>query len=356
MSRLPDNRPSSGFISTMYSITRKLAHKLDVFLNPYIEIPVGEMLIKFHRKGLDDVRGIGRVSHELFNQLKKQETKKRSHQATPIKTIYFYPTIHVCPVKLPHPSCILILDVIPMLFPDIYHDVAKEWTTRLKPIARQADKVLTISRSSASDISRFLDIPLQLVTVMYIGVTKLPVAANVTMSLPKGNFIVYLGAGDRHKNIEIVFRAMLEPAVNDISLVMIGRNLKAQSMASDLKLESRVHFLGQLDDEDTGLVLSKALALVCPSLYEGFGLPPLEAALLGTPSICSSRPAMTEILEGAALFASPDNPAEWAAAINKLRDDTKFRNNLGQLAQQRAREFQWERSAKILLEQLQKLC
>jgi glycosyltransferase involved in cell wall biosynthesis len=107
-----------------------------------------------------------------------------------------------------------------------------------------------------------------------------------------------------------------------------------------------------LKDREIGFIVSKALALVFPSIYEGFGLPPLEAAMLGTPSICSSRPAMTELMDGVALFASPDKPEEWAQSIKMLRDNALFRNKLGLLAKKRAETFSWKTCSESLVEEL----
>ena len=326
------------------------------YMFSYRNISIGNILVRFHKKALKEPRGIGRASRELFKQLqvlsKKSGTRRNKDRK---KDVFFYPTIHWCPEQLPHPSCILILDVIPLLFPDIFGEIAAEWTSRFKPIAQQADKVLTISASSANDISRLLDIPLNKIGVIYMGITKLPLVENKALHLPESSYIVYLGAYDRHKNIEVVFKAMLEPQIHNVSLVMIGSNKRAQKLASDMNISDRVFFLGRLKDGEVGYVLNKALALVCPSLYEGFGLPPLEAALLGTPSICSSRPAMTEILQDAALFVSPDNPQEWSDAIMLLRDNATLHKNLSLLAEERARSFPWNKCSKKLFEELQEL-
>ncbi len=318
-------------------------------LHHYISIPLGDIVVKFHTKALKDPRGVGRVSRELLKQLQLL-TVHNSYKPGKrySKTVYFYSAIQWCPEKLKHPTCILIHDVIPLLYPDKFGEIAEDFEKRLKGIARQADKVVTISHSSAHDIARLLDIPIDKITVIYNGVTKLPFAEKKSIPLPKGKFIVYLGSFDRHKNLEVVFRALLDPSVSDINLVMIGGNKRARPLVEDFHIEHRVHFLGSLKDDGAGFVVSKALALVFPSIYEGFGLPPLEAALLGIPSICSSRPAMTEVMDGVAVFASPDKPEEWAQAIRHLRDDVLFRNRLGLLAKERAECFSWKTCAESL--------
>ena len=85
-----------------------------------------------------------------------------------------------------------------------------------------------------------------------------------------------------------------------------------------------------------------------PSLYEGFGLPPLEAGLIGVPAICSRRPAMDETLEGCAMFAEPHDPAEWADKMNSMRLDASLRRDLAKKALDRAKEFTWENSVSAI--------
>ena len=340
-----------GYLLIIFEWFKKI---ISLFIRSYhyIDIPIGDVVVKFHTKALKDTRGVGRVSRELLDQLQfltlVKGVKPREGRS---KNIYFYSAIQWCPDKLPHPSCILIHDVIPLLFPDIFGDIAKDFEKRLKSIARQSDKIVTISHSSAHDISRLLDIPMDRISVIYNGVTTLPVAEKISIKLP-GRFIVYLGSFDRHKNIDVVFKSMLDPLISDVHLVMIGGNKRTQRLVTELHLNDRVHFLGRLNDAETGFVISKSLALVLPSIYEGFGLPPLEAAMLGTPSICSFRPAMTEVMDGVALFASPDSPEEWVHAIQRLRDDPFFRDKLGLLAKERAQSFSWKTSSERLVEQL----
>lgn len=322
----------------------------------YFDIFDGNIIIKFHAKALNDTRGIGRVSRELLKQIQEQNPENNIRKNTDsLKKVFFYSTIHNCPIKLPKPSCILIHDVIPMLFPDIFGNDAVQWNTKYKFIAQQACKIVTISKSSAIDISRMLEIPIEKIEIIHNGITTFPITKKQLFRLPPGDFIVYLGAYDRHKNIEIIFQAMLQPEIRDISLVMIGNNNKAKDLITKYGLKNRVHLFGQLSDGHAGFVISKALALVFPSIYEGFGLPPLEAALLDTPSICSYRPAMTEIMADIALFAAPDKPEEWAKAIFNLRENPNLRTNLALLSKEKAHTYTWKKSADALINVLNKL-
>jgi glycosyltransferase involved in cell wall biosynthesis len=101
--------------------------------------------------------------------------------------------------------------------------------------------------------------------------------------------------------------------------------------------------------------MNSASLLVFPSLYEGFGLPPLEAALMGVPSVCSRKPAMTEILIDCALFADPNDSIEWSEKIYKLIHEPNLRSKIIHNARARANELCWRDSSKKLLQVLSKV-
>jgi glycosyltransferase involved in cell wall biosynthesis len=312
-------------------------------------LPFESYQLYFHQGHLTDDRGLGRVSRELLNQLIAY-SKKVPWCGKNLKRIYFYSSIHSCPDVLPSPSLVMIHDVIPLLFPELYpKPIVDEWRLRFKRIAKQAFRIIAISKSSATDVAKTFNIPLEKIDVIHNGITELPVKKNPLISLPYEPYLVYLGSFDHHKNIEVVLKALARPEVSRFEMIMIGNNHSFQKQVCKLGLGCRVHFIGVCNDGDVGYLIQNALALVCPSLSEGFGLPPLEAALLGVPSICSDRAAMTELLENAALFVDPHSPEAWAKAILKLDEDPEFRKNLGAKAQQKASEFQWEKSVEKLL-------
>ena len=234
------------------------------------------------------------------------------------------------------------------MYPELFWFESVKWYSEYMPIALKAKKIITISNSSAEYISFYLIINRKEIKVIYNGITNLSKEINSTINLPSEKYIVFLGANDKNKNIDIILKALENEKIQDISLVMIGNNTTVQDIISTSKLKSRVHFMGKLDDDNTSFIIHNAIALVFPSIYEGFGLPPLEAALCGTPSICSNRPAMNEIMYGCALFASPEDADEWISQIEFLRDNPDERKELVKLAQKRAQEFTWEKMSRML--------
>ena len=326
----------------------------------YIRIEIDHMVINFCKTGLSDSRGIGRVSHELLKQLteisKSSCLKEKCSESYALKEVYFYSSIHYCPSSLPQPSIIMIHDVIPLLFPEEFSKkTLLKWANNFRIIAQNAQKIITISDSSAADICRVLDIPLERVSVIYNGVTQLPISSKLLTELPTTPYFIYVGSKNYHKNVDVVLKALTDPEMADVHLVMVGKNYKYSKWVKAYGLKKRVTFLGIISDEEMGIYLKHATALVFPSLYEGFGLPPLEAALLGTPSICSQRPAMLETLKDACLFVSPNDPSEWVSAMLRLKTEPIFRSQLGQAAKTKAEYFSWRKSANMLLTHLKSL-
>ncbi|WP_267118809.1 FkbM family methyltransferase [Xanthomonas sacchari] len=319
----------------------------------FIPVRVGDVEIRFSEDALQDSRGIGRVSRELLNGVRRSSIGVAAASKDVQKVVHFYSSIHWCPNTLPEPSVVMVHDVIPLLFQSSFDpSTVLDWRERYAGIARQAVRILTISHGSAADISRELDIPMERISVVYNGVTPLPAGGVSVEGLPRGPFYMYLGSFDHHKNLEVVLQALATPGCHDINLVLIGDNRVCEPIVHKLGLDGRVTFLGRLSDEEVGYVMARSVGLVFPSLYEGFGLPPLEAALIGIPSICSRRPAMTETLEGCALFAEPDDHVEWARHLRALVDQPSLRQELAAKARYRAGEFTWERSVAAICEVL----
>ena len=310
---------------------------------PFIKMQMNNYNLYFSSAALVDHRGIGRVSREILNEFQKLSVVEGETKIN--EDVYFYSSIHWCPKLLPPNSIIMIHDVIPLIFPEKFKETNDRWLRDFKKIANQAKQILTISHSSAKDISRLLDIPASKIQVVYNGVSELPVALKLNIELPEMPYIAILGSNDPHKNLEIALESMLDPSISNISLVCIGDPKGLKESVRTLGLEKRVYILGRLPDEEVGFILKNSLVLVFPSLYEGFGLPPLEAALLGTPSICSKRPAMTEILDGACLFADPYNKSEWVEAIKMLRDNPTRRQEIATSAKLKAKSFGWSQTA-----------
>ncbi|MFA6961123.1 MAG: glycosyltransferase family 1 protein [Opitutaceae bacterium] len=325
-------------------------------ISGYHDLFIDGLHMRFHKAALADLRGMGRVARELLHHFQKFASADSTQpKASSLPPVHFFAAPHWGPDPLPPRSCVLIHDVIPMVMPNYPADLRTAFENRCNQILPQAALIITCSETSARDIPLHLPQPGCTISVIHNGVTLLPVSTLPQVKLPASPYIVFLGSIDSHKNIEVVVKALQRPAAQRIHLVMIGRNEAYRSTVQHLGMEDRVHFLGSLEDAEVGYVIKNAVALVFPSYYEGFGLPPLEAALLGVPSVCSRRPAMTELLADATLFADPDSPDEWAQCIGTLAASPAFAHRIGSAARERAEQFQWSTTARAYVQALQSL-
>ncbi|MFT4240939.1 MAG: FkbM family methyltransferase [Acidovorax sp.] len=322
---------------------------------PYTTLVFPDFDLLFANGPLADQRGIGRVCREQFRQLQRLAGSAKgpaapgTDQQAMRPRLHFYTSIHWCPEVLPPNSVVMIHDVTPLLFPQHFPKaVCEEWEGRYARIARQAERIVTISRANVQDVSRLLGVPPERISMVYNGVTALPAAREVDVKLPERPFLVFLGSDDHHKNLDIVLQAYAQLRDEAVDLVMIGDNRTCEPKVRALGLQERVHFLGKLDDGSVGYVLSRAKALVFPSLYEGFGLPPLEAALLGTPSLCSDRPAMNEIIDTGVIFCDPLKVQDWEQAIATAARGGIPAEGVQALKRKLEQDFSWEKSAKAL--------
>src|SRR5262249_11787819 len=149
--------------------------------------------------------------------------------------------------------------------------------------------------------------------------------------------------------------AALERA-RDLHLVLTGSpTVQVRKTIEDLRLTKRVEFIGELDDESLPALYRGAELLVLPSMYEGFGLPVLEAMACGPPAAASNCASIPEIAGGAALLFAPDRTDDIAAAIDRLATDSSLRSELRAKGLERARSFSWENTVHIIRNTLTKL-
>ena len=165
-----------------------------------------------------------------------------------------------------------------------------------------------------------------------------------------------MGSLEPKKNIDRLLAAFAQLArggTDDATLVLAGgrggKSYAADAAIDRLGLRDRTHLTGYLDDADIVTLMQMADLFVYPSLYEGFGLPPLEAMACGTPVVVSDATCLPEIVGGAALVASAEDVDEIAAAMRRGLEDRNLRRALTLAGRRRAREFTWERTARQTL-------
>lgn len=265
------------------------------------------------------------------------------------------------------PTVVTVHDLIPMLLPAYRGSIlVRLYTHLVAAAARKADIVLTDSEASKQDIVRLLGIPAERVRVIYLAADDIyqPVldehrlaATRRKYGLPE-SYLLYLGGFDQRKNVPTLLKAFVQLAKDSKAFLVVAGQLPERDLTfspdprpivQELGIGERVVFTGWVPEEDKPALYSGARALVFPSLYEGFGLPSLEALACGTPVIASNRGSLPEIVGDGGLLLEPDDVEGLTGAIEKLLKDDTLWGDLRERGLAHAARFSWEKTARETL-------
>jgi len=236
---------------------------------------------------------------------------------------------------------------------------------RLPLMARSADAVLTPTESVRREVCERLGVaPSKVFAVPeaareFFGPMSFAETEEARRKVGAGEeFLLAVGTIEPRKNLTALVAAFEEvvrarPARQLRLVIAGGRGWMSEPLFEAVERSSareRILLTGYLADEDLRLLYSSCRAFVYPSLYEGFGLPPLEAMSCGAPVVAGRTPAVAEVTGGAALLVNPKDPSEIARALLELLDDEHARRKLSDAGLRRAADFSWERTARTTLE------
>ncbi len=215
--------------------------------------------------------------------------------------------------------------------------------------AQKASAILTVSEFSKAEISRFIEVEKSKIHVAHPGVTVKP-AAEVRPKSHRAEkpYFLHVGGTRSNKNTERIINAFLSSdCQKGMNLYFVGeRSYLNQSVAELKKLEDKgIYFVGYIPEEELVSYYQGALGLVYPSLYEGFGLPVLEAMSLGVPVITAGCASMPEVAGKAALFVNPEDELSIQQAMEKLMEDEPLRESLKKKGLERSQKFDWKTAA-----------
>ncbi len=275
----------------------------------------------------------------------------------------FHAPHYVLPPLVSCRSVVTIHDCIHLMFPQylpnrIAHVYAR---ASIRLAARRATRVLTVSESSKRDILRFVDVCADKIDVIHnayderFGVE--PREEDVVRVRERyqlhDEFVLYAGNVKPHKNLERLIQAfdqVRKQGLDHLKLVLIGDEISKYAAlrraVHQHQLHKYVRFLGYLPEETLAVMYRLAGVFVFPSLYEGFGLPPLEAMASGTPVVTSNVSSLPEVAGDAAMLVDPYDPEAIAEAISRVLTDEGLRRDLRQKGLARARQFSWEQSVR----------
>jgi glycosyltransferase involved in cell wall biosynthesis len=228
----------------------------------------------------------------------------------------------------------------------------------------RADRVLADSQATKEDLIELWATPEDKVSVLYCGVDSRfrPVtdpaalaAVRARYGLSRGPFVLSVSTLQPRKNFRRLIQAFAPLAERHPELSLViggGKGWRYEEILAEperVGIAGRVLFPGFVDDSDLPALYSAAVALAYPSLYEGFGLPVLEAMACGTPVIASDRSSLPEVTADAGLQADPFDVEAWTAGLAMLVEDTELRESLVTRGLEQAGRFSWDRAASELL-------
>ncbi len=256
---------------------------------------------------------------------------------------------------------VTIHDMIPYVFPEtVGKGYLKEFLGEMPKIMERCDGIITVSQCSKKDILRLFDYPEDRITVIaeaaepiYHPIPKEKAKAHLRNHYGlMGDYIIYVGGYGIRKNVKalLVALSLLKHEENHrIQLVLPGKRHRdfdqLEQLAEALKIGDRVVFPGFLPVEELPYFYGGAELMIYPSMYEGFGLPPLEAMAMGIPVLAAKSSSLPEVLGDAAVYFDPLDSVELAEYIHALLRCEGKRRLMGEQGLARAKEFSWQRNA-----------
>ena len=272
---------------------------------------------------------------------------------------------YTSPLALPCKSIVTFHDMTFFLFPELHTHVKKLFFPfAIRMSAHRAVKLIAVSESTRRDSMRILNIPPDKIITAPNGISnKFCTISNQEIlkecrrkfNLPQ-EFILYVGLLEPRKNLPLLLTACkkLSRIADPPPLVVVGRKgwgqEEIEKQLDDLDITEKVLFTGYVPDTDLPIVYNLATVFVYPSIYEGFGFPPLEAMACGTPVITTAVSSMPEHVGKAGILVPPNDEEALVQAMQQIIENKALQNRLSFEGRQQAAKFTWDQTAKITLE------
>lgn len=294
----------------------------------------------------------------------------------------FHMPLNAVPLWMPKPYLVTTHDMSTLLFASQSGYQSRLRRFYLRRGLLRADRVITVSIATRRDVETVLGIPPSRIRVIYNAPDPIFRQLSFPSTVRNGHestgspeiqrvldryriqypFLLYVGRTNPQKNIPRLVEAFAvmrgeikeHPSYRDLRLIIIGdeiaRHPALRYAVIQSRVEDSVRFLGFVPIETLRSLYQAASAFVFPSLYEGFGLPPLEAMACGTPVVCSNVTSLPEVVGQAAVVVNPENVFDIARGMKEVLLDENLRSDLIVRGFEQVRQFSWERSARQVLQ------
>lgn len=332
-------------------------------------------------------RGIGHYTRNLVDNLKKDSTidvqeflkLNEVKEADLVHYPWFDFFFHTLPIKKPFPTVVTIHDVIPLKFREHYpFGLRGKVNFFLQKLALKSCRfIITDSKTSKDDIVKYLKVPADKVKVIPLAADpKFKVLNDAKLIQTKrkyhlpDQFLLYVGDANWVKNLPFLVKGFNEiiksPDFNNVRLVLVGgvflknvenidhpelESLKqVNRMIKEYHLENQIIRPGNIDDSELVAFYNLATLYIQPSLYEGFGLPILQAFACGTPVVSSKAGSLKEVGGAAAVYFDPTNLNQFKSIVVEILQNKSLRTKLSKSGFEQVKKFSWERSTSQTIE------
>lgn len=283
----------------------------------------------------------------------KESFLKNINQFVKKDSIIHFPANNILDLSIPKGiPCKFILtihDVIPLVIKEKTEKKTMQWYINLKTAINRADKIITVSNYSKRDIVKFYNIDEEKIIVIYNGVSdefhkinKLYIPEYILREKTTQYSMLCTGSLLKHKNfwrILIAFR--LSENYKNSMLFILKKNKLFRLLLVILGMRKSTKLIGGIEDKELNFYYNMIDFLIFPSLYEGFGMPPLEAMACGTPVICSKTSSLPEIIGEAAYYVDPYKIKDIVKAINYLQNNNYVCEELIKKGNRKAKNYSW---------------
>ncbi len=269
------------------------------------------------------------------------------------------------PLFYPGKVVVTCHDLISILFPENLPLASRLFYSKWEPFSyRKASRVIAISYHTKRDIVAFLKIPEEKIRVVPLAASKdfRPVKSKKILERVQKkyhtgpNYLLDVGTLEPRKNLPFLVRAFALAVREGITEKLVITGKKGWyfeglfKLVDELELNDKIIFTGYVEEGDLAALYSGAKVFVFPSLYEGFGLPPLEAASCGVPVISSNTSSLPEVVGKAGILLPPKDERLWAKNIVKVLKDVPLAKTLSEMGLRQAKKFSWEETARKTIE------
>lgn len=291
----------------------------------------------------------------LWSQLTLSKELRRNEP-----DVLFVPS-HVIPLLSKVKSVVTIHDLAYRFFPQSYSNFDRRYINFATSVSvSKASKIIVPSHATKNDLVKLHKIDPKKIVVIPLGYNEDVFNPNKDYqdSPMKRPYFFYVNRLEYRKNTQLLIDAfvLLAKERKDVDLVLAGKagygyvDIERKLNNLPAAIRSRIITPGYLPQYDSARYMKHALALVCPSIYEGFGLPILEAMAIGTPVIASNSSSLPEVAGDAAILLPPNNPLSWAASMSRIIHQKELSASLRAKGIIQAKKFSWAAAAKATLE------